>query len=63
MKPLLVAHTVIATKQQAKDLVKRLNGYFERDRSVETAVVVDYYMEQIVNAGFLTWEEAEEAAF
>lgn len=63
MKPLLVAHTVIATKQQAEDLVKRLNGYFERDRSVETAVVVDYYMEQIVNAGFLTWEEAEEAAF
>lgn len=63
MKALLVAHTVITTKQQAKDLIKRLNEYFERDRSIATAIVVDDYMEQIVNAGFLTWEEAEEAAF
>lgn len=63
MKALLVAHTVITSKQQAKDLVKRLNRHFEEDRSVAMANVIDDYTEQLVNAGFLTWEEAEEVAF
>ncbi|MBQ9700098.1 MAG: hypothetical protein IJV71_05685 [Lachnospiraceae bacterium] len=61
MKPILVAHTVIATKAQALELVKRLISYLLDDMSCEMAYVIDTYTEQLVNAGFLTWEEAEAA--
>ena len=63
MKSLLIANTVIATKQQAKDLIRKLNSYFEESRCIEMALVIDDYTEKLVNAGFLTWEEAEQAAF
>lgn len=60
MKALLVAHTVITTKEQAIDLTKRLNKYFEHDKSIEMAFVVDDYISQLVEKGFLTWEEVEQ---
>lgn len=63
MKALLIAHTVIANKQQAKNLVKRLNKYFLEDTSIAMSTVITNYEEQLVNAGFLTWEEVEEAEF
>ena len=63
MKSLLIANTVIATKQQAKDLIRKLNSYFEESRCIEMALVIDDYTEKLVNAGFLTWEEAEQTAF
>ena len=63
MKALSIANTIITTKQQAVNLIKKLNQYFEDNINIEMALAVDNYTEQIVNAGFLTWEEAEEAAF
>lgn len=63
MKSLIIAGTVITTKRQAKNLIKRLNGYFLKDKSMEMSLVISDYEERLVNAGFLTWEEVEEAAF
>ena len=63
MKALSIANTIITTKQQAVNLIKKLNQYFEDNINIEMALAVDNYTEQMVNAGFLTWEEAEEAAF
>ena len=63
MKSLLIANTVIANKEQAKSLIKRLNSYFCEDKNIEMALAIDDYTERIVNAGFLTCEEAEEATF
>lgn len=60
MKALIIAGTVITTKEQAKNLVKRLNNYFLEDMSVEMAFVIDDYTNRLVEAGFLTWEEIEE---
>lgn len=59
MKSLLIANTVITTKEQAKNLVKRLNSYFMEDTSYEMSLVIDEMTEKLVNDGFLTWEEAE----
>lgn len=59
MKAIVIASTVIANKQQALSLVRRLNGYF--DGTYEMSLVIDDYIERLVNAGFLTWEEAESA--
>lgn len=63
MKGLLIAGTVITNKEQAKSLIRSLNNYFAEDISVEMALAIDNYMEQIVNAKFLTWEEVEQATF
>ena len=63
MKSLIIAGTVITTKQQAKNLIKRLNGYFLKDKSMEMSLAISDYEERLVSAGFLTWEEVEEAAF
>lgn len=60
MKALLIENTVITNKNQAKRLVKKLNQYFEESKSYEMAFVIDELTERLVNAGFLTWGEAEE---
>lgn len=60
MKSLIIANTVITTKEQAKNLIKRLNSYFVKDTSIGMSLVIDDYTKRLVNAGFLTWEEAEE---
>lgn len=61
MKALMIANTVITNKTQAINLIKRLNGYFDTDKSYSMALVIDDYTERLVNAGFLTWEEADAA--
>lgn len=62
MKTLLIANTVITTKEQAKELLARLNSYFLESKSYEMALAIDNYTERLVAAGFLTWEEAEAVA-
>ena len=62
MKTLLIANTVITTKEQAKELLVRLNSYFLESKSYEMALAIDNYTERLVAAGFLTWEEAEAVA-
>lgn len=61
MKAIVIAGTVITNKGQAINLLKRLNRYFDGDRSYEMAIALDDYTERLVNAGFLTWEEADAA--
>lgn len=63
MKALLIAGTVITEKEQALNLVRKLNKYFKDDISPAMAAVTDDYTEWLVNAGFITWDEAEQAAF
>lgn len=60
MKSLIIAGTVIASKESAKNLVKRLNAHFLSDTSREMAYVIDDHVQSLVTAGFLTWEEVEE---
>lgn len=60
MKALLVANTVITTKEQAKNLIKRLNSLFLEDTSIGMTLAIDDYTERLVSAGFLSWEDAEE---
>jgi len=62
-KALMIAGTVITNKGQDLRLIKKFNQYFQEDTSYEMALAIDNYTERLVNAGFLTWEEAEEAAF
>lgn len=62
-KALMIAGTVITNKGQTLRLIKKFNQYFQEDKSVEMALAIDNYTERLVTAGFLTWEEAEEAAF
>lgn len=59
MKSLIIAGTVISNREQALNLVKRLNKYFETDKSIEMALALDHYAEQLINAGFITWDDVE----
>ena len=59
MKSLLICGTIIINKTQAKNLVNRVNKLF--DGSMESSVAILDIEAQLVNAGFLTWEEVELA--
>lgn len=59
MKSLLIAGTVITNKEQARNLVTRVNTLF--DGSMESSVAIYDIENQLVNAGFITWEEVETA--
>lgn len=59
MKSLLIVGTVITNKEQAKSLVARVNTLF--DGSMESSVAIYDIENQLVKAGFLTWEEVELA--
>ena len=59
MKAITICNTVIANKAQAINLVQWLNSQF--DHSIESAFVIDELTERLVNAGFITWEDAEIA--
>lgn len=59
MKALLIANTVITNKEQARNLMKKLNSFFLEEKTYEMASVIDEYAERLVSAGFLTWEETE----
>lgn len=59
MKTIIIAGTVITNKAQALNLLNRLNKYFESDKSIEMALAIDNYTEQLINAGFITWTDAE----
>lgn len=59
MKTIIIAGTVITNKAQALNLLNRLNKYFESDKSIEMALAIDGYTEQLVTAGFITWNDAE----
>ena len=59
MKSLLILGTIITNKEQAKNLVTRVNTRF--DGSMESSVAILNIEEQLVKAGFLTWEEVEAA--
>lgn len=61
MKSLLILGTVITNKEQAKNLVNRVNKLF--DFTMESSVAIHEIEEKIVKAGFLTWEEVELAEF
>lgn len=61
MKSLLILGTVITNKEQAKNLVNRVNNLF--DCTMESSVAIHEIEEKIVKAGFLTWEEVELAEF
>ena len=63
MKTLLIANTVIANKETAKNVVRRLNGYLEDDFSYESVLAIDMMIEKIVKAGFLDWDEVEALAY
>ena len=55
MRAIVIAGTVITNKEQALDLIERLNNYF--DGSYESALAIDQMQEQLVNAGFVGWNE------
>ena len=59
MKSLLICGTVITNKEQAKNLVSRVNTLF--DCTMESSVAIFDIEKQLVNAGFLTWTEVELA--
>ena len=59
MKAITICNTVVANKAQAIRLVKWLNSQF--DHSIASAAVIDELTERLVNAGFITWEDAEAA--
>mgnify|MGYP006894431920 FL=1 len=63
MKIIKVENTLVSNKRQAIQVLKRLNKYFTEDKSYEMAIVIDDYTERLVNAGFITWEEAEVIGF
>ncbi len=63
MKSLLIAGTVITTKEQAQNLIRKLNLRFLEDKCYEMATVIDDYTERLISAGFLTWDEAEALIF
>ena len=58
MKSIVIAGTVITNKAQATSLVARINSYVDFN-SWEAALAADQMVERLVNAGFLTWEEAD----
>jgi len=59
MKSLLICGTIITNKAQAKSLVTRVNKLF--DGSMESSVAIFDIEEQLVKAGFITWQEVELA--
>lgn len=59
MKPLFVLGTFITNKESARSLVNRLYSRF--DGTMESSVAIGEVETQIVNAGFLTWQEVEAA--
>lgn len=59
MKAITIANTVITNRQQALNLVSRLNKYFESDKSYEMALVIDDYTERLVSAGFISWDDVQ----
>lgn len=63
MKALLIANTIITTKEQAINLINKLNTEFMKDKTYEMSMAIDSYVENIVNAGFLTWEETDSVTF
>lgn len=63
MKALLIANTIITTKEQAINLINKLNTEFMKDKTYELSMAIDSYVENIVNAGFLTWEETDSVTF
>ena len=63
MKPLLIANTVIANKETAKNVVRRLNSYLEDDFTYESVLAIDLMIEKIVKAGFLDWDEVEALTY
>ena len=58
MKSIVIAGTVITNKAQATSLVARINSYVDFN-SWEAALAADQMVERLINAGFLTWEEAD----
>lgn len=65
MKSLIIGGTVITSKKQAIAFLARAEKFlFEKNGlSYETILALDNYQERLVNAGFLTWDEAESAAY
>lgn len=59
MKPLFILGTFITNKESARSLVNRLYSHF--DGTMESSVAIGEVETQIVNAGFLTWDEVEAA--
>ena len=59
MKSIIICNTVITSKEQAMNLVRWLNSQF--DKTVESAIAIDELTERLVNAGFITWQDASEA--
>jgi hypothetical protein len=59
MKSIIICNTVITSKAQAMNLVRWLNSQF--DNTVESAIAIDELTERLVNAGFITWQDASEA--
>lgn len=59
MKSIIICNTVITSKAQAMNLVRWLNSQF--DKTVESAIAIDELTERLVNAGFITWQDASEA--
>lgn len=59
MKPLFILGTFITNKESARSLVNRLYSRF--DGTMESSVAIGEVETQIVNAGFLTWDEVEAA--
>lgn len=59
MKSIIICNTVITSKAQAMNLVRWLNNQF--DNTVESAIAIDELTERLVNAGFITWQDASEA--
>lgn len=59
MKNLLILGTIITNKEQAKNLVTRVNSRF--DGTMESSVAISTIEDMLVKAGFLTSEEVELA--
>lgn len=59
MNPLFILGTFITNKESARSFVTRLYSRF--DGSMESSVAIGDIETQIVNAGFLSWDEVETA--
>ena len=59
MKTLLILGRIVYNKESASNLITHLNSLF--DGSMESSVAILDIEEQLVKAGFLTWEEVEAA--
>lgn len=63
MKSLLIGGTVITNKSHAMDFIARTEKFLNEKYgfTFEAVLAMDSYKEKLVSAGFLTWEEAEQA--